>query len=236
MEHKVITTKSPLSLWRVVLLIVNYIGYMSVYPSILANITLYLNPRATSIPAYLQFFVYSFMILCSFWLAFPLLKEAHVAFRNRHGDFLSIIVKAMGGLFIASMLIGLLISVLTQTETSANQEGIIISVQNNPYLMVFTTLLFAPIVEEVLFRGAFFRSIRPYQNFIMTAMISSVLFGFIHVFDSLIQGNLIDVVYVIQYAIIGLFLSWTYEKTDTIYAPMVLHFFNNALALLLIFI
>ena len=84
-------------------------------------------------------------------------------------------------------------------------------------------VLVAPLCEEVFFRGFFFAGLRRRLPFGAAALGSGLLFGLIHLGDAnLIAGA--------QLAILGVILAWLYEETDSLWAPIALHCFNNAVA------
>lgn len=121
-------------------------------------------------------------------------------------------------------------------QTSANQSEVITAVESMPYLSIFSTLIYAPIVEEILFRGVFYRALRPHMKWFSAALISAFLFGFIHVMQSFFTGNFADMIFLLSYGLIGFFMALAYEINDTIYGSMCLHFLNNAIALLLLMV
>lgn len=231
--NKIAELKSPLSYQRCILLILNYvIGYMYLYPFIGAKITLFLDPYATQILPSLQVLIYGFMILMSILIAYPLLKESFIQLKDSKTHFLRNCLVLLLELYVASMILSTIASFFSNTATSANQLDVSASVRMNPYMMMFTTLIFAPVVEEVLFRGVIFRTMRSKFSFLFSAFVSSLAFGFIHVSDSLFALQFYDVWYIIVYAGIGFFLARAYEKTNTMIGSMFLHFLNNLLAII----
>lgn len=80
----------------------------------------------------------------------------------------------------------------------------------------------APIVEELLFRGALFRVLRRWISFPWAMIISAVVFGAYH-------GNLVQFVYA---GICGVLLAYLSEKYDSIIAPIVSHMVMNMVAIL----
>lgn len=73
-----------------------------------------------------------------------------------------------GAYYISSIIINLIILLFSQSETSANQLEVMKEISVSPYLTMFSTLIYAPIVEELVFRGVFieryalaFRVFRP---------------------------------------------------------------------------
>ena len=84
--------------------------------------------------------------------------------------------------------------------------------------------IFAPLAEEVVFRGAILRSLlenfrRPW----IAIVISALLFGLAH-------GNPAQMPHAF---LIGLLLGWTYYRTGSILPGVVLHWTNNTVAYVL---
>lgn len=225
----------PLSKSRMLLLFLHYfLGYQFFYPMLLKEFTLWLNPMARAIPDWLQLLFYCFMIISSAWLALPLLKESINGFKLHRTNMLKLCLSLFAAYYVCSIAVNLIIMLLSESETSENQMEIIKALGSSPYITMFSTLIYAPIVEELVFRGIFYRALRPHLNWLMTAFISAFLFGFIHVMYSLLAGNFADSIYLLSYGLIGFFLALAYEKSDTIFASMFLHFINNTAAFLLI--
>ena len=139
-----------------------------------------------------------------------------------------------GAYYISSIIINLIILLFSQSETSANQLEVMKEISVSPYLTMFSTLIYAPIVEELVFRGVFYRALRPRLSCLSSALISAFLFGFVHVFFSLLTGNFNDLIYLLSYGLIGFYLAVAYEKSETIFGSMIFHFINNAIAFLMI--
>lgn len=229
--------KRPLSKWRIVVLILNYfIGFIFLYPFLLRKLALWLDPYARTIPLWMQLFVYVWMIVISVVAGWPILKESYERFKLRQTSFVKMIVVLMLKFYACTIVLNLVVMLISQTETSANQAEVLASIELSPWLMLFTSCIYAPIVEEILFRGVFFRCIRSRYNFLLTASISAFSFGFIHVMNSLASGNINDLWYIFSYALIGSFMSYAYEKSESIYGSMVLHCLNNTIAFLTLFL
>lgn len=87
----------------------------------------------------------------------------------------------------------------------------------NPVLMVFSVVVFGPLVEEILFRGMIFGKLRRAFSFWPSAVISAVLFGVFHL--NLVQG--------IYAGVFGLALAYIFEKTETLWGCYLLHALFN---------
>ncbi|MBQ6544686.1 MAG: HAD hydrolase-like protein [Lachnospiraceae bacterium] len=87
-------------------------------------------------------------------------------------------------------------------------------------------VIFAPIAEELLFRGIIFRRVRDYSGYLMAAVLSAALFGSVHM----------DVVTGICAFIIGIIMAILYEYTGSLFTSMLFHagfnFYSIAISLL----
>lgn len=86
-------------------------------------------------------------------------------------------------------------------------------------------LLFAPILEEILFRGVIFKNDEK-LGFVFASVTSSLLFGFWH--QTLSQIFLASV--------LGFVSCYLYKETKSIFPSMLLHFINNAKSVFGVFI
>lgn len=87
---------------------------------------------------------------------------------------------------------------------------------------VLTTVVLAPILEEILFRGQILGSIRNKYGAVTALLISSLIFGAIHIIPQ----------QVVNAFFIGLILGYIYIKTGSLLSVIIMHAVNNALAYL----
>ena len=100
-------------------------------------------------------------------------------------------------------------------ETYDVDAGIII-------LEAIGSIIFAPIVEELVFRGVLFNRLKIRTGIIPAMLISSFLFAIGHDFGGMVSAFLF-----------GVCMCILYLKTDNILIPMAVHFINNAVATLI---
>ncbi len=81
----------------------------------------------------------------------------------------------------------------------------------------------APLVEELLFRGFIFGSLRQSLPLWPAALITGVLFGSAHVFGS-------PIAFILPLAFLGTGLCLLYNRTGSLYPPMAVHAINNSVA------
>lgn len=137
-------------------------------------------------------------------------------------------------LYVISLATSLLVNSLSGLETSDNQAILVEMFAENKWLIAMMTIFFAPIVEEIVFRYAMI-SFEP-KNRIWTLVLSSFLFGFIHVSSALQSGNLSDLTNIIIYLVLGLVLGTIYLKKQKLIYPILVHGFYNAISVLFMFL
>lgn len=135
-----------------------------------------------------------------------------------------------------NIIVNIIIMQFTTVETSNNQLGIELMFERYPVYIVMTAVIFAPIVEELVFRGTIYSYMRQKMNFIWCAILNSFIFAGLHFTVSLLTGDLSDIIFLLAYMSQSFIICYIYEKTDNIFLPIVLHFMNNALAVLSMFL
>ena len=115
-----------------------------------------------------------------------------------------------------------------------NDETVAQLVSHNRIVTLVCTIAIAPLVEETLVRGLVFGSVRR-KNRILAYVISILLFSFMHVWQYLSRHDLSAVVLAaIPYIPPSIALAWTYEKANTIWAPILLHMIINSIGMSLL--
>lgn len=111
----------------------------------------------------------------------------------------------------------ILLSGLNDVFPGYSQLGEQIYTGQSPILMLTVAAIIAPIAEELVFRGLVQMRIRDYLGPIAGIVISAICFGIYH-------GNMIQFIYA---GILGLFLSFGMEKSQTVLVPIVGHMVAN---------
>ena len=122
---------------------------------------------------------------------------------EKTGYFISSLVKATVGFFVVKILgafiVGIISTSLGIDATSANQAALEEIINVSPLWMLITSVICAPVVEELLFRGAIKRIIKNKRVFVI---VSGLSFGLVHVLKYnvaviliLVTGLLIDKIY-----------------------------------------
>jgi uncharacterized protein len=81
-------------------------------------------------------------------------------------------------------------------------------------------IIVAPVAEEVFFRGFLYQAFRNSFGVLPGALLSALIFGAIH----------FEFFKLVQLAILGVILALLFEKTRSLWSPIILHAVNNTLA------
>lgn len=121
-----------------------------------------------------------------------------------------------------------ILSYITGIELSSNEQTIRSLIKFYPVYMIFSSVIYAPIVEELIFR----KSIRKiFDDKIIFILTSGFLFGLVHVIGS--SSSLNEILMGIPYMIMGIDLAYIYYKSDNIYTTMFIHSMHNFVLLLI---
>lgn len=141
--------------------------------------------------------------------------------------FLIFLVVKYGVALFSSLLLVMLGSDLV---TSENQEAVVNLAKKLPFMMMISTSLLAPFVEEGIFRLGIKKVINNKYLFIL---VSGLIFGFMHIFPTELPLY-VALIESLNYVTMGLLLSYIYNETDNIYVVVIIHALNNLLSMLMI--
>jgi membrane protease YdiL (CAAX protease family) len=134
-------------------------------------------------------------------------------------------------LYLVIMVLNIIMGLFI-TEQGANQEAINNMIQDSPYTQFIAVVIFAPIMEEIIFRFVIFRSLL-HKNRILAYVVSSLIFGSVHLIMSVFQGSLAqDIVLLPVYTMLGAVFAFAYDYTGKLSAPIVAHMLTNLVAFL----
>lgn len=175
--------------------------------------------------------IYAIIILCIFKDS---LKEQFQDFlKDKKENLLYGCVIGFVMLFAAGIIGGLISMSFGAQSDSQNQiliENLAIA---HPIIIVITSVILSPIVEELLFRSTLFGWLYEIHP-IVAHFGSAFLFGFVHVMDAILSGNYQEWTQIFAYFLMGGVLSFIYEKRNNIYVPILSHMMNNLISILLV--
>lgn len=217
----------------IIILCIYFIGYLIICPQLTLFMTKLLTPQATILHIPTMLSLNMIILFSIIFLARSLWKDSWTSFKKNYKEQFKRIIMMMGCILLFNMVLGLIITLLTGLKDSQNQEIIKSNLLIAPLYTFFGTCIFAPIVEEIVFRGAIFSSLRNKYSFLISAMVSSLIFGSIHLMSSIANMQWTDLVYIFLYGGMGYILAYNYEKSESIFVPIGIHFANNLFAFLM---
>lgn len=185
---------------------------------------LYLDPSEFTLLCYAT----SFILVLIFMHGF--LKKSFSDFFDSPLRNISIAALALAVYYAASILVTVIILLITPDVINPSTEDVMEIVHENSRLAFASAVLLAPIVEEAMFRGALFGAIRAKSRF-LAYFVSMLLFAVYHLWSYFFTDfHWLDLLYILQYCPMGIILAWAYEKSGTIWTPIIIHAVVNAAA------
>lgn len=180
-------------------------------------------PGVEGLSYFARLCITALVVAVTILLFLPELKRDIFLFFGNFRCYCRFFFPKFGLFFVVYYAVALMLSVLIQ-EPSANQS--LLLTVSLP-LLAFSSLIYAPIVEEIIYRGFLRRFI---ENDRIFMLISALIFGIIHMLHS--GQTLAQYLYIIEYAMLGGFLAWLYVKSDNICLSMLGHCCLNLVAFL----
>ena len=168
------------------------------------------------------------LILLTFY---PKLKRDFMDMKKNHMNYYSKYFKYwLFGLFIM-MMSNFLIMKFTDNQIASNEQAVQSLFEISPIYIFFSAVIFAPFVEELVFRQGI-RNIIP--NKLLFIIASGLIFGGLHVISSNMK-SLSELLYLIPYCTPGIIFAYILAQTDNIFVSIGLHFMHNGLLIALQF-
>ena len=230
-----ITDNSEISLLRKLMICLNYIfAIVGGYRKIASYFTSEIGSGEHETIIFVRLMLYIAIIVITVILAYPLIKDLFEKFTK---DW----VNDLASIFTIMCMFMMLIIVISKISgidmnTSLNQVKNEVSFKTDIFYSMFVALIYAPIVEEVVFRGVMYKSIKRNYGGFKAILISSFLFGVMHVMNSFNSFSFSELIYFAIYFIMGIALCISYEYTNSIWGSIINHFIWNFITLIIMFI
>lgn len=152
------------------------------------------------------------------------IKKALNDIKKNHMTYFSKYIKYWFIALIIMFASNLVITFISKGGMAGNEETIRTMFSQTPVYIFISSVFFAPLLEELVFRQGI-RNI--FSNNILFIIVSGLVFGGLHV-----VGNInawYDILYLIPYSTPGFVFAYILTKTDNIFVPMGLHFLHNGI-------
>lgn len=152
------------------------------------------------------------------------IKQAIQDIKKNHMNYFSKYIKYWFLALIIMFASNLVITLISKGGIAGNEETIRTMFSKTPVYIFISSVFFAPVLEELVFRQGI-RNV--FSNNTLFIIISGLVFGGLHV-----VGNInawYDILYLIPYCTPGFVFAYILTKTDNIFVPMGLHFLHNGI-------
>ena len=124
-------------------------------------------------------------------------------------------------------LINTLLTKLTNQHLSGNEIQIREYINKYPIYMIFSTVIFAPIIEELMFRKSLKNIFKFKYLFII---LSGLIFGIAHITNF---KDVNELLFSIPYIIMGIDFAYIYYRTNNIFTTITFHLCHNLILLII---
>ena len=158
------------------------------------------------------------------------LKNDYADFNENHKKYLKYGFKLWFIGLIIMMISNVIIAGMTKGLAS-NEEANRQLMLQYPIYMVISTMMSAPFIEELTFRGNFKDAFKNKKIFIL---FTAFVFASVHVLNGI--TSTLELLYYIPYGALSIAFGKIYMETDNIYTTMVIHSVHNSLSIILLLI
>ncbi|GER67780.1 putative membrane peptidase YdiL [Weizmannia acidilactici] len=124
--------------------------------------------------------------------------------------------------FFAQIVAAKIESLFGIPQSSNNTQQIMVLIERFPLVILISSIA-GPILEEIVFRKIIFGTLRRRFSFIVSGVVSSVIFGLAHT----------EISHLFLYSLLGLTLAFLYEKTKRITVSMFAHVSMNTIVVVM---
>lgn len=170
------------------------------------------------------FYLSVLLLSIAFWN--KSIKRDLKTFKENFITYIKFILHRFGLMYIIYFIVTIITIIITKEIGSVNQQNL----ESLPsWYVIPLAVIYAPIVEETIFRGLIHKIIKNRKIFVI---VSAICFGLLHTIS--VEVTLMNVIVkALPYSVLGGFLAYIYTKTENISTNMFCHFAINAIASLL---
>ena len=196
-----------------------------------AAMWLHINIFSTRVQLYLSIGLelFSFLVLAVCFHRY--LGKSFRQARVFPGRFVIAVVLGVVIYYFGTALMSFLTQLIEPGLENINNNTIEAMADSNTALMIVYTVLLAPLVEELLFRGLIFTCLRPHSRFLAYA-VSMAAFCLVHVVSYVGQYPLHTLALCfVQYLPASFALAWALEYSGSIWSSITIHMIANSFAM-----
>lgn len=151
--------------------------------------------------------------------------------KKNHKDYFKKYFKYYLIALAVMMMSNFFINIVLNNGIASNEEALRETFEISPIYIFFSSVVFAPIVEEIVFRQGI-RNIIP--NKILFILVSGLVFGGLHILSG--YSGPMDLLYLIPYCAPGFAFAYILADSDNIFISIALHLMHNGILVSLQFL
>ena len=132
---------------------------------------------------------------------------------------------------LAIMIISSELIELIGIPLNSNEEAVRAQLKEFPIMQIMQTVIFAPIMEEIVFRYSF-KNLSSNKH--IYAIFTGIFFALMHLPDAFINPTML--IHLIPYSALGIAFGYIYKDTDNLLATIIPHSLHNLISILQLFI
>ena len=180
--------------------------------------------------AQINVYYYAFSVLLILAVYFPYLRANFDPLVEKFLHCLLTFLMALGIYYVGTIAVNSIVLVFTSGADNPNDTTVMDMATGNGAFRA-AVIFMAPIVEEVLFRGALFGGVRK-KSRILAYALSMLMFALCHIWQyAVVAADWTVFIYVLQYLPVSFALAWAYERSNSIWVPIGMHMTVNAMSL-----
>ena len=162
---------------------------------------------------------------------FRFFRESYYILTHNFRRALIAMLMSWAILIAGNVVLNLVSQLFGGLPSSPNDEAVTEFAQMDMRRMAAAAVIMAPIVEEALFRGMIFGSLRE-KHLVLAYVVSMVLFSLYHVWQfAIVEQSFTVLLSAAAYLPIAFVLAFCYDYSGSIWTGIFFHMFYNALAL-----
>lgn len=204
-------------------LLIAFLGFELLYYIIADIINLDLSTLSFNATMFLNILKYVFFTVLLIIIYHKYLVEKWYDFKSNFSKYFDFSLKYwLTGLVI--MYISNIIITMFTNDIGQNEQNVQNIINNSPLIALSMTTIFAPFIEEMIFR----KSLQDcFTNKTLFIIISGFIFGYLHIM------GLNELILIIPYGSLGIAFAYILSKTNNIYCTILMHMLHNGLATIL---
>ena len=181
-------------------------------------------------------FIFDLLFMLIVYLSYR--KKINKEFKDYFSNFIDNIELTLKYYIVGLIIMivsNLIINLFFTGGIAGNEEKVRSLLTNYPLYMIFSISIYAPFIEEMIFRRSIkdtFIKETKYTKYLYI-LTSGLIFGGMHLLEA---TKAIEILYIIPYGALGIAFAANYYKTNNIFSTITIHCIHNTVTVILFFL